>query len=99
MGIVSLEDSGHRVELPIYSCVKEGLYSNSEWLKAVKRSLYSRKLNKSHPGQLKKMSDEYYGRITENVLKRKSHQVPHLSKACKHVLQAAPIQDSTWVHA
>lgn len=30
MGIVSLEDSGHGVELPIYSCVKEGLYSNSE---------------------------------------------------------------------
>lgn len=42
MGIILLEDSGHRMELPIYSCVNEGLYANSEWLKAVKHSLYSK---------------------------------------------------------
>lgn len=43
MGIILLEDSGHRMELPIYSCGKEGLYSKAERLKAVKRSLYSKK--------------------------------------------------------
>lgn len=43
MGMTLLEDSGHRMELAIYSCVSEGLYLNSEWLKAVKHSLYSEK--------------------------------------------------------
>lgn len=41
MGIALLEDSGHRMELAIYSCVSEGLSSNSEWLKAVQHSLSS----------------------------------------------------------
>lgn len=80
MGIILLEDSGHRMELAIYSCVNEGLYSNLVWLKAVKHSSCSKeKLNKCHPSQLKTLNNQYYGSITENVLSRKSHEVPNLS--------------------
>lgn len=63
MGMTLLEDSGHRMELAIYSCVSEGLYLNSECLKAVKHSLYSKrkKSSKSHPAQLKKLNNQYYG--------------------------------------
>lgn len=99
MGIILLEDSGQRMELSIYSCVNEGLYSNSEWLKAVKHSLCSKKIKQISSWSIEESEQSILQKHNKKCHQKEVTWSSQFIKCCKHMLKPTPIQDSTWVHA